>query len=82
MLECGQNYKGSMNLLCKTCKVVDDESHRLNECTMYREKNCTNQTSHINFNDIYSHESSILSNVIMSIEQLWNTKTAHGSMKP
>ena len=82
MLECGQNFKGSMNSSCRACKVVDDESHRLNDCILYRTQNGPVLTPHVNFDDIYSSDHTVLSNVMSSIERLWNTKTAHRSIKP
>ena len=27
MLECGRNYKGTIQQICKTCNVIDDEEH-------------------------------------------------------
>ena len=32
MLECGANFKGTMNHKCVTCDAVDNEEHRLNHC--------------------------------------------------
>ena len=34
----------------------------------------------VNFSQIYSHDEDILKNIIPMIEQLWNTRTGHGSM--
>ena len=76
MLECGSNYKGSMNTFCKKCKVTDDENHRLNECPVYKVS-----PNRVNFNDIYSCDPNLLTHVVKQIERLWNTKTAHGTTK-
>ena len=81
MLECGSNFKGTMNAICRACKVTDDESHRLNVCPTYKSNNSPPFSPYINFNDIYSNNKNILTNIIRSIEQQWNTKTAHGSTK-
>ena len=35
MLECGTNRKGTIPEKCRNCDVVDDESHRLNDCKSY-----------------------------------------------
>ena len=32
MLQCGKNYKGTMNEICNECDILDDEDHRLNCC--------------------------------------------------
>ena len=76
MLECGANFKGSLEILCRKCNVTDDENHRLNECDIYK-----TLPSRVNFSDIHSRDSNVLTHVIKMIEQLWNTKTAHGTIK-
>ena len=76
MLECGSNFKGSNDIMCKRCRVTDDENHRLNTCTIH-----SVSPTHVNFNDIYSRDFNVLTHIIKSIEELWNTKTAHGTMK-
>ena len=81
MLECGSNFKGTLNTTCKTCNTIDNETHRLNECPTFRTKNSSPGIPYTNFNDIYSTDKTTLTNVLKSIEQLWNTKTAHGSIK-
>ena len=35
MLECGRNFKGSLNELCNQCHQIDDKNHRLNYCIKY-----------------------------------------------
>ena len=32
LLECGRNYKGTINEICDQCCTKDDENHRLNHC--------------------------------------------------
>ena len=81
MLECGTNFKGTMKTNCKTCNVTDDESHRLNNCPTYTPHEPCSPAPRVNFDDIFSNEKNVLSKVLKSIEQIWNTKTAHGSMK-
>ena len=81
MLECGSNFKGTINAICRTCNVNDDENHRLNMCPTYKTINSPPIRPHTNFNDIYSDNKNILTNIIRSIEQQWNTKTAHGSKR-
>ena len=81
MLECGTNFKGTLNTMCKSYNLIDNENHRLNECPTQRTKTTSLSNPYVNFNDIYSTDKTILTNVIRSIEQLWNTKTAHGSTK-
>ena len=40
MLECGKNFRGTLNEKCfKTCNQVDTQEHRLNECMKYLDNN-------------------------------------------
>ena len=80
MLQCGNNFKGSMSSTCKTCNVIDNENHILNECITYKTR-IPQLFPHVNFNDIHSCDRSILIHIMKAIETLWNTKTAHGTLK-
>ena len=81
MLECGRNYKGSMNETCTTCNLLDDENHRLNFCIKYREHNFHDSVEKEDFKQIFSEDIHVLRNAIHRIEKVWNIKTAHGTMK-
>ena len=81
MLECGMNYKGSMQEVCDQCKIKDDENHRLNYCIKLREINYVDCETKIGFENVYSNDPEILRSIIKRLENIWNTKTAHGSMK-
>ena len=78
MLECGVNFKGTMSATCKTCKITDNENHRLNNCLTYRSDNVPLS---VKFDDIYSDDKSVVMKVLKRIELLWNTKTAHGTVR-
>ena len=80
MLECGVNYKGTMNEICKHCRILDDENHRLNNCKMYRSTNLYDEAQKVSFNDIYSPDISVIKQLIPHIERVWNTRNANGSM--
>ena len=80
MLECGVNFKGSMNDVCRTCKKKDDEDHRLNHCKQFRATNYYDDTIKPNFNDVYSSNTDVLKCIASKIARTWNTKNAHGSM--
>ena len=80
MLACGKNYKGSMSEMCGTCNVIDDENHRLNFCSKYRETNLYDNTEKKDFAKIFSHDIDILRDILPKIQKVWNTKTARGSM--
>ena len=80
MLECGVNYKGSMNVVCVTCRKRDDEDHRMNHCKRFRSTNCFDDIIKPNFDDVYSSNIDVLKNIATYIEKIWNTRNAHGSM--
>ena len=80
MIECGMNFKGSMQVVCDQCKTYDDENHRLNHCTKLRSINYIDCDTGIDFNTVYSNDPETLRTIIGRLETIWNTKTAHGSM--
>ena len=79
MLECGRNFKGTINEQCSSCNQPDDESHRLNHCVKFQENNLFSSNNKVNFHDIYSDNVDVIKSVITHIEKLWNVKTAHGN---
>ena len=81
MLECGQNFKGTLKEICDQCHCLDDENHRLNFCLKWQRINLHNSNIKANFDDIFSDNVDVLRNVISIIEKVWNTKNAHGTMK-
>ena len=81
MLDCGRNFKGSMKETCSTCCTKDDEEHRMNFCPKYCPINNYGRTDKVSFSDVHSNDATTLKNVVARIEQVWNTKTAHGSIR-
>ena len=81
MLECGQNFKGTLNEICDQCHSLDDENHRLNHCVKWKNINFHDSNVDAKYDDIFSDNLEILRNVIPSIEKVWNTRNAHGTMK-
>ena len=80
MLECGVNFKGTLPEICPTCNVVDNEQHRLNDCTRFRLTNLCDRNEKIDFQNIYHSDITVVKKMISCIEQVWNLKTGHGSM--
>ena len=80
MLECGKNFRGSIRETCEVCKVTDDENHRLNDCSKFSSVN-NFMTEKTDFRDIFSNDPIIFKDAIKNIEKVWNTRTAHGTMK-
>ena len=81
MLECGNNFKGTMPQTCQTCKTVDNEYHRLNECSIYEHLNYANSLTKCNFNDVYTDDTKILYPTISHIENVWEFRYANGRMR-
>ena len=80
MLECGNNFKGSHHDICRECKIVDNESHRLNYCTKYRNINQCDCDVKIDFQLIYSNDIIVLREIVPEIAKTWNLRNANGTM--
>ena len=78
MLECGANYKGTMPETCRHCDAIDNESHRLNECTNWEHLNRAGHQEKCHFNDIYSEDIETVNNIIEEIEKVWEFRHTNG----
>ena len=81
MLECGKNFKGTIPEFCRECGEVDDESHRLNRCVVWKHLNFSETTEVIDFDEIYGNDPEKLTSVIKSIQRVWELHHGNGSMK-
>ena len=81
MLECGKNFKGTIPVFCRECGEVDDESHRLNRCVIWKHLNFSETAEVIDFDVIYENDLEKLSPVIKSIQRVWELHHGNGSMK-
>ena len=79
MLECGKNMKGTIPEVCRVCMVPDDESHRLNYCIKWTDRNDNGAV--IDFSDIFSNDADTVDKIVNEIEQVWETRYANGRMK-
>ena len=52
MLDCGKNYKGTASSNCSTCKVYNNENHRLNSCKKWNFNNPLDTDFSVDFNNI------------------------------
>ena len=80
MLECGKNYKGTKSETSNDCNELDDENHRLNYCSKYRDINFFNHTLKIDFRDIYSNDELVLRKIVDGIKKVWNVHNANGTL--
>ena len=81
MLECGKNFKGSIPEICRGCGEEDDESHRLNRCSIWKHLNFSETVVKPDFGDVYSTDINILLPVIKNIQRVWELHVGNGSMK-
>ena len=80
MLQCGLNYKGTMNPICASCNSTDDEEHRLNVCPIYSHLNFCNDDDKIPFSNIFSENVDTVKLIIGRIRIVWNVRTGHGTI--
>ena len=81
LLECGGNFKGAMTEMCNQCCTIDDENHRLNDCSILYETNWANSDQKIDFNDIHSNDDSTVTYIVERLECIWEFRYANGRMK-
>ena len=80
MLECGNNFKGTMKITCDTCGCVDDEEHQLNQCRRFVHTNYHNDVDKRKFDTIFSNNPDMLRLIINCINKVWNVRTGNSSM--
>ena len=81
MLQCGQNFKGTISSLCLQCNVPDNEDHRLNVCPIYKDINFCDNDDSVPFECVFFNNVETLKKVILRINNVWNLKCGNGSMK-
>ena len=81
MLTCGRNFKATMNHICPECNKIDDENHRLNECSLWINTNFRDIVIKPNFDDIFSENNDTINEITEKIERVWELKYANGRMK-
>ena len=81
MLECGRNFKGTAMEICSACKEIDNENHRLNHCPKFKSVNNYDAAEKFNFDDVYSNDACTFKQAIEAIDKVWNTRSAHGTMR-
>ena len=81
MLECGRNFGGSMKKMCETCNCIDDEEHRLNICPKWKKNDNSVGNDEVPFVNVFSNDCNVLRAILPRIEELWDTKNAHGTMR-
>ena len=81
MLTCGSNFKATIPEVCRECRLVDNENHRLNQCPQWQGTNFANDDTLVEFTDIFSDNKQTLSRIIQRIQQVWELHVGNGAMK-
>ena len=72
--------KGNVVIFPSPSNIPDNEEHRLNYCKVWEDINLCNEVEKIPFENVYSTDVTVLRNIIQKIENIWNTKSAYGTM--
>ena len=80
MLECGNNFKGTLSPHCRTCDTKDDENHRINKCPLWSKRNLNGASESIDFQKIHDADIDEVRPIIDNIGQIRNTKNDHGNI--
>ena len=78
MLECGNNFRGSIEELCNIWKCID-ENHGFNYCIRWRDINLYDCNEKVDLNVIHSDSLHNLKPILSKIETVWNIKNAYGT---
>ena len=73
MLKCAANFSngyGGKN--CNKCKVLDDETHRVNHCLEWKDTNLVNSDESIDYSLIYAEDDEQSMKVVECIMALWD----------
>ena len=82
MLECANNYKNKyMKSKCTKCKVKDDETHRINDCILYRNTNNYDNNNKFDYNLVYSENPEDMKKAAKKILGIWDLANGKNSMK-
>ena len=82
MLQCSNNYSAKyQGKTCSECNVVDDESHRINQCNKLSQSNLCNSTSKIDYDDIYSEDENKCQNVVQVVMSMWDLENGKNVMR-
>ena len=82
MLDCKNNYAMKYgSKMCLDCDTVDDETHRINDCTKYRGVDGSEGREGINFEMIYSDSMCEAITVINTILSVWDLEHGKNTIK-
>ena len=83
MLDCAKNFKtGYKREICSVCKVLDDESHRINYCSKYQNINLFHSPIKIDFESIHSGNKKAIKRVLEVVGEIWDLTNGKNLMRP
>ena len=68
--------------MCKECSIIDDESHRINHCKKFSQRNYCNNPLKLNYDDIYSGDVDKCYNVVKVVVSMWDLENGKNEMRP
>ena len=78
MLECSKNYKnGYGGNICRECEMLDDENHRINDCSKFKEFNLSVKYK---FDSIFSNDEDVVSRTVEVVMLIWNLENGKNEM--
>ena len=82
MLKCANNFSvGHGTKTCDICGVLDNESHRINDCTKWRDVNVHTSGQKINYDDIYSDDTDKCWAIVSIILSMWDLENGRNEMR-
>ena len=82
MLKCASNFSnGHGTKICEACNTIDDEDHRINHCTKWRNTNLYTSTEEIDYGDIYSEDTDKCFTILEIILSLWEMENGKNEMR-
>ena len=83
MLQCAANFSnGYGGKECGKCKVIDNESHRMNKCPEWAHINLSKSNDSINYDLIHSANQDESIHVVRHIISMWDLGNGRNSMRP
>ena len=82
MLQCAANFSmGNGGKDCSNCRVLDNESHRINVCPLWAKTNYTSSQENVDFSAINSNTVKDVMRVIEVILRMWDLGNGNNSMR-
>ena len=82
MLKCANNFSnGHGTKICEACDTIDDETHRINQCTKWRDANLYTSSEKTDYDDIYSEDTDKSFAIVEIILSLWDLENGKNEMR-